>query len=125
VVAVLVGLFAVAACRAPVRPYVCAPEAEVENADPHEAWRCNIDVLRRAARGKEFTLREFERARAFFRELTELDVASREIPLGSLPAPGLKDDIRTLGAWYEANGERLRWDARRGRPILARDGQED
>jgi hypothetical protein len=116
----LVGLLVVlsiASCRAPVRPYLCVidPQIEAGQVDVDAQWRCNRDVLYRAARLKAFSLREFHQAAAFFEQLIGLQVDTRSSHLGTLPGPGLRQDVRDLDAWYELNKEKLRWDAGLGK----------
>ncbi len=119
-VCVLLIAAAAAGCTAPVRNYVCAiePQASAVDVDVHAAWTCNRDVLRRASRGKPFSLREFRAAAAFFEDLTGLRVDSRPSHLGAMPGSELRQDVRDLDAWYEANGNKLRWDAGLGKIVF-------
>ena len=118
----VLGLFAVlasSACSAPVRRYVCVvdPQAGSPLVDVDAQWRCNRNVLYRAARKKAFSLREFREAAAFFEQLIGLQVDTRSSHLGVLPGPGLRKDVRDLDAWYELNKGKLRWDAGLGKIV--------
>ena len=88
-----------AGCRAPVRNYECDG---VTASDP---WRCNLRIVERAARGKRFSLRQFEAAHAFFLERTAIDLSHRPTPQGLLPGPNLKRDLRRLRQWAADHGE--------------------
>ncbi len=118
-VAVLLATMAALACRAPVRPYMCAVDTQaVEvDVDVHTVWTCNRKVLYRAARKKAFSLREFREAAAFFERLIGFRVDTQPSHLGALPGPELRQDVRDLDAWYELNKGKLRWDAGLGKIV--------
>jgi len=107
VCAALLLLPAVTACRAPVRPYACAISPGEARVDPHQSWRCHRDIARRAAKRKDFSLREFREAADFFERLTGIPAASSETKLGPVPTKQMKQVVKQWDAWYEANGERL------------------
>jgi hypothetical protein len=117
----LLVTLAALACRAPVRPYVCAVDMQAVgvDVDVHSVWTCNRKVLYRAARKKAFSLREFREAAAFFEQLIDFQVDTQPSHLGVLPGPDLKQDVRDLDAWYELNHGKLRWDAGLGKIVYA------
>ena len=83
----LLVTLAALACRAPVRPYVCAVDTQAVgvDVDVHSVWTCNRKVLYRAARKKAFSLREFREAAAFFEQLIDFQVDTQPSHLGVLP----------------------------------------
>ena len=104
-------------CTAPVRPYTCSIERGQVDVEVHGVWSCNRDVLRRAAKGKPFSLRELRSAVRFFERLTGLRVDTRASHLGVLPGDDLRQDLEDLDAWYALHRNRLRWD-RDGRNVV-------
>jgi hypothetical protein len=120
----MLGLLLVAgliSCSAPVRNYACATEPGGTHVDAAAAWSCNRDVLRRAAKQKAFSMREFESAARFFEQLTGIELDTRESHLGQrLPGPRLWRDLQDLDAWYELHGASLRWDPARGEVVVDR-----
>ncbi|NIM01457.1 MAG: hypothetical protein GTO30_13815 [Acidobacteria bacterium] len=111
------SLTVAAACRAPVREYACRTDPQTASVDVHAVWSCNRDVLRRIARGKEFTLREFRMASEFFEELTGLRVDWDGTYVGMVPGREIRQDLEDLDAWYELNKDKLTWDAGLGRIV--------
>ena len=105
-------------CSAPRRPYACAVERGQHDVDVHGVWSCNRDVLRRAARGKPFSIGELGSAVRFFERLTGLRVDTRSSHLGALPGNELGQDLEDLDVWYALHRERLRWDRDAGSVVL-------
>lgn len=99
----------VVGCTTRVRTYECPVIVLEAPVDPQAVWSCNRDVMRRAAKGKKFSMREFEGAAAFFDRLTAIPADVEETHVGLLPGPTIRDDLRAWDAWHEANGERLFW----------------
>jgi hypothetical protein len=112
-VCVFAGLLAVG-CTTKVRTYECPVIALQAPVDAQAVWSCNRDVMRRAAKGKNFTMREFEGAAAFFDRLTGIPADVQETNVGLLPGPTIRDDLRAWDAWHEENGERLYWNSEDG-----------
>lgn len=75
--------------------------------------------MRRAARGKPFTLREFQNAVAFFEKLTGIRADTVPTPLGAVPGKTLRKDLRKWDEWFEANAGRLSWDPEHGAVVVA------
>lgn len=96
---VLVAIAAVG-CTTKVRPFECATLVE-SGADAEQLWQCHRDIMARAAKGKKFTIREFEAAAAFFETLTGIPADSRPSPVGPVPGKGIKKDLRKWDAWLE------------------------
>ena len=118
VLSVLLALAGAAACTAPVRQYACRVDPSVAAPDVDAVWSCNRDVLRRAAAGGKFSIREFEAAAAFFRNVTGIDFDLIESALGPLPGEGLRGDLKALDAWYARHHDRLSWDPDLRRVVL-------
>ena len=73
-------------------------------------WSCHRDIAARAAKGRKYTLREFDRAAEFFERLTGIPADSLPTDLGPVPGKELGGSLREWDAWYSTNGSRLRWD---------------
>jgi hypothetical protein len=106
--AILLVLLCACSCATHLRPYACA--ATAAEVDPHEAWACHRDIARRAAQGKEFTLREFREAAGFFEDLTGIPADVVPTDLGPIPGRGMRESLARWDAWYQANAASLAWD---------------
>ena len=107
-------------CTTKVRPYDC-PALAASDAAAEQLWECHRDIMFRAAKGKKFTIREFEGASAFFEGLTGIPAASLETPVGSVPGKKIKKDLREWDAWLE--GHRIYRDPATG-AVKATEGDE-
>ncbi|MDX1389677.1 MAG: hypothetical protein R3344_10835, partial [Acidobacteriota bacterium] len=100
----------IAGCSAPRTPYACAIDLEQIEVDAQAQWECNREIIVNVVKGKKFTLRQFERASAFFESLTGVSADTVSGGEFQLPGAGLKNDLARWDAWYEENGTRLTWD---------------
>lgn len=111
-VCLLGSLAGTLSCSAPVRPYACTVEPQGTDVDVHSIWSCNREILRRAARGKKFSMREFRAAVAFFEDVVGLRVDTRPSHLDVvLPGENLTRDLEVLDVWYVLHQGKLRWDS--------------
>lgn len=108
-------------CGTAVRPYECAVSVERVRIDPHAIWECHRGIVRRAARHKKFTLREYREAAGFFERLTGIAAPAISTGVGPLPAPGLRQTLKRWDAWYAEHRDSLVWDESR-REVAVGDG---
>jgi hypothetical protein len=87
-------------CTTKVRPYEC-PALVESGASAEQIWTCQRDIMVRAAKGKKFTIQEFEGAAVFFESLTGIPADSRATPVGEVPGKGVRKDLRRWDAWLE------------------------
>jgi hypothetical protein len=113
--ALLLGL----GCSAPVAYYQCDDLVGRVELDARTVWDCNRDVMRRVARGKKFSLREFRSAAEFFEDLTGIPADTRDTRQGTQPGPGVRDDLKRWDAWYRDHRDSLVWDDKTGSVRLA------
>ncbi|MCP3980893.1 MAG: hypothetical protein GY716_16445 [bacterium] len=100
------------ACRAPVKPYECLTDIEGVTPDPQGIWRCHRDIMRRVSKNKQFSLREFREASAFFSRVTSIEPNVIESAVGPVPdRRDVKQHLALWDTWYEVNAHRLYWDA--------------
>ena len=102
-------------CSAPVKDYECVLLPVEPAPDPHALWDCHRDIVRRALRGKKFTLREFREAADFFESLTAIPAAATATPHGLVPTKDLKQSLTAWDEWYATHGSRLYWDPQNDR----------
>lgn len=74
-----------------------------------EIWRKQEQVVVRALRGHQQD-DEFERAVAFFADLTGIEIDVKIFTLGMLPGPNTKRDLQKVRTWYTTNKNRLYFD---------------
>lgn len=108
-------------CSGKARPYTCPTIDREAPGDIDAEWDCNRDVMRRAKRGKKFSMREFEGASAFFEGLTGIAADTSQTHLGDLPGPDLEQDLAAWDAWYVDHRDRLYRDEATGE-LRVRDG---
>jgi len=102
------------ACSTGYKPYACVVGPEGLDPDPHLIWDCNRRIMKRAAKGKGFTLHEFREAAAFFERLTSIEAGAPVSEYGPLPPKDLKRRLVEWDRWYDAHGATLVWDPRTG-----------
>ena len=90
-------------CSTKVRTYDCAVEP-----DASAIWDCNRQIVVRAIKGKKFTLRQLDRASAFFEGLTGIPADLDRTYAGALPGEGLSDNLAAWDAWYAEQSANLR-----------------
>jgi hypothetical protein len=112
VVATLAG-----GCSTKVKPDECAALVAADAVDAAQLWECNREIMVRAAKGKKFTIQEFESASEFFGSLTGISADSKSTPVGPVPGKGIKEDLREWDAWLEEH--RIYWDPSEGRVRVA------
>ena len=113
--AALAGALLAAACSAPVRHYRCSDVPTVEaNVDPRTVWSCNVEVMQRIAKGREFSLREFWGASEFLEKLTGIPADVIDTPQGRVPGSKIAANLRDWTDWYAAHASELTWDAASG-----------
>lgn len=104
VAAGLLVLFALlGGCSTKVRTYDCAVQP-----DTAAIWDCNRQVIVHAIRGKKFTLRQLDRASAFFEGLTGIPADLEHTTAGPLPGAGLPGNLADWDAWYGEHATELR-----------------
>jgi hypothetical protein len=113
--ALAAAALAAAACSAPVRHYNCAAVTAADVAvDPRTIWTCNVDVIQRIVKGRDFSLREFWGASEFLEKLTGIPADVVDTPHGRIPGPKIATNLRSWTDWYAAHASELTWDATTG-----------
>jgi hypothetical protein len=98
-------------CSSGYKQYECVVSPDEIAPDPQAIWDCHRLIMKRAARGKKFTLREFREAAAFFEGLTAIDPGAVLSEYGPIPPDDLKQKLTAWDRWYEEHGSALIWDA--------------
>ena len=97
-------------CSSGYKQYECVVGPDDLVPDPHLIWDCHRLIMKRAAKGKKFTLREFREAAAFFEGLTSISAGATPSEYGPIPPTGLKNQLAAWDQWYEEHRSRLIWD---------------
>ena len=97
-------------CSSGYKRYECVVSPNDIAPDPHAIWDCHRLIMKRASRGKKFTLREFREAAAFFEGLTSIRAGARSSEYGPIPPKDLKKRLAAWDQWYEDHRSRLIWD---------------
>ena len=74
-----------------------------------EIWRRHEAVVVQALQGRQKD-DEFERAVAFFADVTGIEIEVNIFTFGFLPEPGTAEDFERVREWYARNKDRLYFD---------------
>jgi hypothetical protein len=100
--ALLAAAMLLSGCSTKVRTYDC----EVRP-DATAVWECNRQIIVRAVKGKKFTIRQLDRAAAFFENLTGIPADLKRTDCGPLPGDELRANLEAWDAWYREHVDRL------------------
>lgn len=120
--ALIAACLLAAGCSSPTRYYRCDPPIK-PTVDPRDVFKCNLDVMQRIVKGRDFSLREFWGAAEFLEDLTGIAADVRETRQGRLPGPKIEDSLRNWNDWYLQYGEHLVWDSTTGSVRLPAPGE--
>jgi len=81
----------------------------VRSQQAREIWQRNEAVVVQAIQGHQED-DEFERAVAFFTDVTGIEIDVNIYTLGMLPGPRAEKDLQRIRTWYAANKDRLFFD---------------
>lgn len=93
-----------------VKYYECETLPDPQTVDAKAVWDCNRNIMVRASKKKNFSLREFWSAAEFFEQLTGIAADVHDSRQGPLPGENLRENLDAWDRWYLENGNRLVWD---------------